>query len=74
MKASLKAIGKACQAAGFEPAMQAAAHFIDNGRDMNETDLTPLARRIADGDLDYGNDLPDLEAYDVFNHPEGAKA
>lgn len=73
LKASLKAISKACQAAGFEPTMQAAAHFIDNGRDMNETDLTPLARRIADGDLDYGDDLPDLNAYDVFNHPQGAE-
>ena len=31
LKASLKAIARACQAAGFEPTMRAASHFIENG-------------------------------------------
>lgn len=31
--------------------------------------MTPLAKRYAEGDTDYGTDLPDLDAYDRFNHP-----
>lgn len=69
LKSSLKAIAKACEAAGFEPAMQAMQHFISHGWDFTSDDLGMLARRFADGDIDYGADLPDLDAYDQFNHP-----
>ncbi len=69
LKASLKAIARACEAAGFEPAMRAARHFIQHGWGFSEADMTILARRIAEGDVDYGGDLPDLDAYDRFNHP-----
>lgn len=69
LRSSLKAIAKACEAAGFEPAMQATQHFISHGWDFTSDDLGMLARRFADGDIDYGADLPDLDAYDQFNHP-----
>lgn len=69
LRASLNAIARACEAAGFEPAMQATQHFINYGWDFAVDDLGMLARRFADGDIDYGTDLPDLDAYDRFNHP-----
>lgn len=69
LRSSLRAISKACQAAGFEPAMQAAQHALDLGRAIDETETPILARRFADGDIDYGDCLPDLTAYDTFNHP-----
>ncbi|OZG58148.1 integrase [Bifidobacterium lemurum] len=69
LKASLSAIARACEAAGFEPAMRAAGHLIRHGCDFSEADMTILARRIAEGDIDYGGDLPDLGAYDRFNRP-----
>lgn len=69
LKSSLKAIAKACEAAGFEPAMQAMQHFISHGWDFTSDDLGMLARRFADSDIDYGADLPALDAYDQFNHP-----
>ena len=71
LRASLKAIAKACEAAGFEPAMQATRHFISHGWDFAVDGLGMLARRFADGDIDYGADMPDLDAYDRFNHPGG---
>lgn len=49
--------------------MQAMQHFISHGWDFTSDDLGMLARRFADGDIDYGADLPDLDAYDQFNHP-----
>lgn len=49
--------------------MQATQHFISHGWDFTSDDLGMLARRFADGDIDYGADLPDLDAYDQFNHP-----
>lgn len=69
LRASLNAIAKACEAAGFEPAMQATQHFINYGWDFAVDGLGMLARRFADGDIDYGTDLPDLDAYDRFNNP-----
>lgn len=53
--------------------MQAVSHAIGLGWDIDAQEMVPLARRIADGDLDYGGDLPDLNAYDGFNHPQGAE-
>lgn len=69
LKSSLRAIARACEAAGFEPAMQAVSHAITLDWDLNEQEMVPLAKRIADGDIDYGGDLPDLNTYDKFNHP-----
>ena len=69
LKSSLRAIARACEAAGFEPAMQAVSHAITLDWDLNEQEMAPLAKRIADGDIDYGGDLPDLNTYDKFNHP-----
>ena len=31
--------------------------------------MVPLAKRIADGDIDYGDDLPDPDTYDASDHP-----
>lgn len=66
---SLKAIAKACEAAGFEPATQATRHFIGHGWDFTSDDLGMLAGRFADGDIDHGAGLPGLDAHDRFNHP-----
>nr|WP_236022719.1 IS21 family transposase [Bifidobacterium phasiani] len=69
LKTSLQAIARACEAAGFGPTMQAVSHAIDLGWRLDAQEMVPLAKRIADGDIDYGDDLPDLNKYDRFNHP-----
>lgn len=69
LKASLRAIARACDAAGFEPAMRAARHLIGNGRDLAADDMGMLAKRFADGDIDHGGDPPDLNAYDRSDRP-----
>lgn len=49
--------------------MQAAQHALDLGRAIDETGTPILAGRFADGDIDYGDCLPDLTAYDTSDHP-----
>ena len=49
--------------------MQAVSHAITLDWDLNEQEMVPLAKRIADGDIDYGDDLPDPDTYDASDHP-----
>ena len=53
--------------------MQAVSHAIGLGWDIDAQEMVPLARRIADGDLDYGGDLPDQNAYDGLHRPQGGE-
>ena len=48
LRESLKAIGDACRAAGFDPAMQACGEILRSNRDMglHADSLTPIALRI----------------------------
>ncbi|OZG56692.1 integrase [Bifidobacterium myosotis] len=70
LKESLKAIAYACQAAGFEPVMQACDEILACNRDMglHADTLTPIALRMRDGDWQYPGaiDEPDLSGYDRF--------
>ena len=70
LKESLKAIGDACRAAGFDPAMQACGEILRSNRDMglHADSLTPIALRMRDGEWEYpgGIEEPDLSGYDRF--------
>ncbi|MBW3089230.1 IS21 family transposase [Bifidobacterium miconisargentati] len=70
LKESLKAIGDACRAAGFEPAMQACGEILRCNKDMglHADSLTPIALRMRDGDWEYPGAVaePDLSGYDRF--------
>ena len=70
LKESLKAIGDACRAAGFDPAMQACDEILRSNRDMglHADMLTPIALRMRDGDWEYPGEItePDLSGYDRF--------
>lgn len=70
LKESLKAIGDACRAAGFDPAMQACGEILRSNRDMglHADTLTPIALRMRDGEWEYpgGIEEPDLSGYDRF--------
>ena len=52
LRESLKAIGDACRAAGFDPAMQACGEILRSNRDMglHADSLTPIALRMRDGE------------------------
>lgn len=70
LRESLKAIGDACRAAGFDPAMQACGEILRSNRDMglHADSLTPIALRMRDGEWEYpgGIEEPDLSGYDRF--------
>lgn len=70
LRESLKAIGDACRAAGFDPAMQACGEILRSNRDMglHADMLTPIALRMRDGDWEYPGEItePDLSGYDRF--------
>ena len=70
LKESLKAIGDACRAAGFEPAMRACDEILRCNKDMglHADSLTPIALRMRDGDWEYPGAVaePDLTGYDRF--------
>jgi len=70
LRESLKAIGDACRAAGFDPAMQACGEILRSNRDMglHADMLTPIALRMRDGEWEYpgGIEEPDLSGYDRF--------
>lgn len=68
-KARLKAFGRACEAASLEPAMRAVFRAIGLGRDIDAREMSSLARRVADGDIGYGDDPPGLNEHDTFSHP-----
>ena len=55
LRESLKAIGDACRAAGFDPAMQACGEILRSNRDMglHADSLTPIALRMRDGEWEY---------------------
>ena len=55
LRESLKAIGDACRAAGFDPAMQACGEILRSNRDMglHADTLTPIALRMRDGEWEY---------------------
>ena len=68
LKESLRAIGDATRAAGFEPVMQACDEILACNKDMglHADSLTPIALRMRDGDWEYPGamDEPDLSGYD----------
>ena len=69
LRESLKAIGDACRAAGFDPAMQACGEILRSNRDMglHADSLTPIALRMRDGEWECsGIEEPDLSGYDRF--------
>ena len=70
LRESLKAIGDACRAAEFDPAMQACGEILRSNRDMglHADSLTPIALRMRDGEWEYpgGIEEPDLSGYDRF--------
>ena len=70
LRESLKAIGDACRAAGFEPAMRACDEILRSNRDMglHADSPAPIALRMRDGEREYPGEIeePDLSGYDRF--------
>lgn len=73
LRESLKAIGDACRAAGFDPAMQACGEILRSNRDMglHADSLTPIALRMRDGEWEYPGGIEDCISSSrcfVFSH------
>ncbi|PJM75153.1 IS21 family transposase [Bifidobacterium simiarum] len=66
---AFRLICKASDQSGFEAAVQAGEHIIEQGHELDEASLTTMARRIAAGERPYEQAAPDLTGYDVFMKP-----
>ena len=77
LRESLKAIGDACRAAGFDPAMQACGEILRSNRDMglHADSLTPIALRMRDGEWEYPrrDREPDLSRLRPVHHRHGRR-
>ena len=77
LRESLKAIGDACRAAGFDPAMQACGEILRSNRDMglHADSLTPIALRMRDGECGIPRRIeePDLSALRPVHHRHGRR-
>lgn len=62
-------IAKASAASGFEAAVRAGEHLVEQGHAIDEASVTTMARRIAAGEKPYEQSVPDLTGYDVFMKP-----
>ena len=66
---AFRLIAKASNQSGFEPAVQAGEHLVEQGHPLDEASLTTMARRIAAGEQPYEQSAPDLTGYDIFMKP-----
>ena len=62
-------IAKASDACGFDAAVKAGEHLIEQGREIDEASMMMLARRIKAGESVDDTPAPDLSSYDMFMHP-----
>ncbi|MBW3081774.1 IS21 family transposase [Bifidobacterium saguinibicoloris] len=72
-RATFRLIDKTSGASGFEAAVQAGEHLIEQGHPLDEASLATMARRIAAGEKPYEQTAPDLTGYDVFMRPRGTR-
>ena len=59
-------IGKASDGSGFQAAVRAGEHLLEQGHPLDEASITIMARRIAAGRPADDIAAPDLGVYDVF--------
>ena len=70
---AFRLISRTSDACGFEPAVEAGEHLVEQGHPLDEASLTTMARRIASGEKPYEQTAPDLTGYDVFMQPRGTR-
>ena len=68
-RTTFRVIAKASAASGFEAAVRAGEHLVEQGHAIDEASVTTMARRIAAGEKPYEQSVPDLTGYDVFMKP-----
>ena len=68
-RTTFRVIAKASAASGFEAAVRAGEHLVEQGHAIDEASVTTMARRIAAGEKPYEQSAPDLTGYDVFMKP-----
>lgn len=68
-RTTFRVIAKASAASGFEAAVRAGEHLVEQGHAIDEASVTTMARRIAAGEKPYERSVPDLTGYDVFMKP-----
>ena len=66
---TLRLIHRTAGDGGFEAAVAAAEHLVEQGRGIDEASLMTLARRIAAGETPHDEPAPDLRDYDRFMRP-----
>ena len=71
-RTTFRVIAKASAASGFEAAVRAGEHLVEQGHAIDEASVTTMARRIAAGEKPYEQSVPDLTGYDVFMKPPTA--
>lgn len=72
-RTTFRLIDKVSGQSGFEAAVKAGEHIIEQGHPLDEASLTTMARRIAAGERPYEQSAPDLTGYDVFMKPREGK-
>ncbi|WP_238565558.1 hypothetical protein [Bifidobacterium minimum] len=63
---AFRLIARASDSSGFDAAVRAGEHLIEQGRALDEASMMMLARRIKAGEPVDDVKAPDLRVYDAF--------